>query len=98
MIKLGKITIPYTSVKLNLLVACEMLLLLLLSMGVMLYFSRQALLDEARDDAEQTLASTEQHINNILMTVEQTTYNIYQDVQWHLNQPDRLFTYCRQVV
>ena len=98
MIKLGKITIPYTSVKLNLLVAGEMLLLLMLSMGVMLYFSRQALLDEVRDDAEQTLASTEQHINNILMTVEQTTYNIYQDMQWHLNQPDRMFTYCRQVV
>ena len=96
--KLSKKIIPHTSLRLNLMVACVTVLLLLLSLGVMLWFSRQALEGEARDDAVQTLESTEQHMDNILMTVEQTTYNIYQDIQGHLDQPDRMFTYCREVV
>ena len=98
MLKLSEITIPYTSLRLHLMVVIEMVLLLLLSLGVMLYFSRQALEDEARDDAEHALEGAEQHIDNILMTVEQTTYNVYQDLQWHLDQPDRMFTYCRNIV
>ena len=79
-------------------VVCQMVLLLVLSLAVMLYFSRQTLKDEARNDAEQTLEGTVQHIDNILMTVEQTTYNIYQDIQWHLDQPERMETYCREIV
>lgn len=98
MLKLSKITIPHTSLRLNLLVVCEMVLLLLLSLGVMLYFSRQALENEARNDAEQALESTVQHVDNIMMTVEQTAYNISKDIQWHLDEPDRMFTYCREVV
>ena len=96
--KLSKKIIPHTSLRLNLMVACVTVLLLLLSLGVMLWFSRQALESEGRDVAVQTLESTEQHMDNILMTVEQTTYNIYQDIQGHLDQPDRMFTYCREVV
>ena len=96
--KLSKKIIPHTSFRLNLMVACVTALLLLLSLGVMLWFSRQALEGEAHDDAVQSLESTEQHMDNILMTVEQTTYNIYQDIQGHLDQPDRMFTYCREVV
>lgn len=98
MMKLPKLTIPHISLRLNLMVVCQMVLLLVLSLAVMLYFSRQALKDEARNNAEQTLEGTVQHIDNILMTVEQTTYNIYQDVQWHLDQPDRMETYCREIV
>ena len=58
MLKLSKITIPYTSLRLHLMVVIEMVLLLLLSLGVMLYFSRQALEDEARDDAEHALETS----------------------------------------
>lgn len=96
--KLNKITIPHTSLRLDLLVVCEMVLLLLLSLGVMLYFSRQALVNEAQDDAEQTLEATMLHIDNIMMSVEQTTYNVYQDLQGHLDQPERMFTYSRRIV
>ena len=98
LMKLNKITIPHLSLRLNLMVVCEMVLLLFLSLTVLLYFSRQALKDEARGDAEQTLEGTEQHIDKVLTTVEQTTYNIYQDIQWHLDEPDRMFTYCRNIV
>ena len=98
MLKLFKSFIPHTSLRLNLLVISEVVLLLLLSLVVLLYFSRQALKEEAKSNAEQTLEGTVQHIDNILTSVEQTAYNVYQDVKLHLDQPDRMFTYCREVV
>ncbi len=45
MLKLSKITLPRTSIRLNLMVVCEIVLLLFLSLTVMLYFSRQGFLD-----------------------------------------------------
>ncbi len=96
--KLSKINIPYTSLRLNLMVVCEIVLLLLISLAVLLYFSRQTLKEEAKKNAEQTLEATVLHIDNIMMSVEQTTFNVYQDLQGHLDQPDRMFTYSRRIV
>ena len=96
--KLTKINIPYTSVRLNLTIVIETVLLLLLSLAVILYFSRQALLGEARRDAEQTLDGTMQHIDNVLMSVEQSSYNIYKDLQEHVDDPERMFTYSHRIV
>lgn len=98
MVKLSKINVPYTSLRLDLMVVCEMVLLLLLSLGVMLYFSRQALVDEAQENAKQTLEATVLNIDNIMTSVEQTTYNVYQDLKGHLDQPQRMFTYSREIV
>lgn len=96
--KLSKITLPHTSLRLNLMVVCEIVLLLFLSLTVMLYFSRQGLKEEVFRDAEETLEGTMQHIDNILMSVEQTAYNVYQEMQDHLNEPDRMETYCREII
>lgn len=96
--KLLKITLPRTSIRLNLMVVCEVVLLLLLSLTVMLYFSRQGLKEEVFKDAEETLEGTVQHMDNILMSVEQTAYNVYQELQEHLNEPDRMQTYCREII
>ncbi len=90
--------IPPSSLKLNLMVVCETVLLLTVALGVMLYFSHQALRQEAIHDAEETLDGTVQHIDNILLSIVQTTENIYQDVQNNLDQPERMETYSRQVV
>ena len=90
--------IPPSSLKLNLIVVCETVLLLTVALGVMLYFSHQALRQEAIHDAEETLDGTVQHIDNILLSIVQTTENIYQDVQNNLDQPERMETYSRQVV
>lgn len=98
LIGVPKIAIPRTSLRLNLMVVCETLLLLFLSLAVLLYFSRQALKDEAKHDAEETLEGTVQHIDNILMSVEQSAYITYEDLKGHLNEPDRMVTYCREVV
>lgn len=96
--KLSKITLLRTSIRLNLMVVCEVVLLLLLSLTVMLYFSRQGLKEEVFKDAEETLEGTVQHMDNILMSVEQTAYNVYQELQEHLNEPDRMQTYCREII
>ena len=98
MLKLSKITLPRTSIRLNVTVVCEIVLLLFLSLTVLLYFSRQGLKEETFQDAEETLEGTVQHIDNILMSVEQTAYNVYQELQGHLNEPDRMETYCREII
>ena len=54
--------------------------------------------EEAKNNAEQTLEATVLNIDNVMMSVEQTTFNVYQDLQGHLDQPDRMFTYSRKVV
>jgi methyl-accepting chemotaxis protein/sigma-B regulation protein RsbU (phosphoserine phosphatase) len=90
--------IAHSTLKLNLTVVCETVLLLAVTLGVMLYFSRQALKEEAIHDAEDTLAGTVQQIDNVLLSIEQTTENIYQDLLGHLNEPERMETYCRKVV
>ena len=98
MLKLSKITLPRTSIRLNVMVVCEIVLLLFLSLTVLLYFSRQGLKEEAFQDAEETLEGTVQHIDNILMSVEQTAYNVYQELQGHLDNPNRMPVYCREII
>lgn len=98
MLKLPKITLPYTSLRINLTVVCEMVLLHLVLLAVMYHFSRQALREEAMQNAEQTLEGTVQHIDNILLSVEQTTGNIYCELIKHLDQPERMSVYCRELL
>jgi nitrogen fixation/metabolism regulation signal transduction histidine kinase len=98
MFKLSKINIPNTYLRLNVMVVCEMVLLLLISLVVMLFFSRQALVEGAKLDVEQRQLANEQHKKNMLQSVEQMTVNIYQDVRQHLDQPERMYLYCRKIV
>lgn len=95
---ISKIIGSHLSFRLNVMVVCMMALLLTVSLGVMLYFSRQTLKQEAMNDAWQTLDEMVQHINNILITVEQSTENINEDLQFHLAQPERMFTYSTKIV
>lgn len=84
--------------RLNIQVLAEALLLLAVTMGILAYFSHKALREEAMRDAEQTLEGTVQTIDNILLTVEQSTGNVYYDLRQHLDNPDRMFTYSRELV
>ena len=85
-------------VRLNVQVAFEALLLLAMTLGILAYFSHMALREEAIRNAEQTLEGTVQNIDNILLSVEQSTGNIYYDLLKHLDDPDRMFTYSRALV
>ena len=83
-----------TSLKLNLMVICETVLLLSVAFGVLLFFSHQALKQEAINDAEETLNGTVQHIDNILLSIEQTTENVYADLLQQRIEACRVFQYA----
>lgn len=76
----------------------EVLLLLVLTLGVLAYFSHKVLRQEARRDAGLMLDATVQDIDNVLLSVEQSTGNIYYDLIEHLDDKQRMFTYCRELV
>ena len=84
--------------KLNAQVAVEVLLLLAVTLGILAYFSHKALRQEALRNAELTLEGTVQDIDNILLSVEQSTGNVYYDLLEHLDNPDRMYTYSRALV
>lgn len=86
------------STRLSLMVVCAIAVLLTTALAVMYYFSRQALREEAMLDAAHTLESTALHIDNILLSVEQAAGNTYWDMVRHLDQPDCMETYCRELV
>ena len=86
------------SVRVSLMMVFAIAILLSLSLIVMLHFSRQALRQEALQNAEQTLEGTVQHIDNILLSVEQSVGNVYWDLLAHLNDRERMSIYCRKLV
>ena len=95
---LPKIINRTLSLRLSLMAVCEISLLLIVALTVMFYYSRQALKEEAMIDAEHTLESTAQQIDNILLSVEQSAGNIYFDLLNHLDEPERMYDYSRRLV
>ena len=98
MSRLGKFISKTLSVRISFMVVCPFALLLSAALLVMFIFSRKAVEEEALQKAEQTLDATLLNIDNILLSVEQSAGNIYYDLLFHLDQPDRMFTYCRQLL
>ena len=98
MFRLPKIINKTLSVRLSLIVVSAMAILLMATLTVMLCYSKKALKEEALEKVSQTLEGTVQSIDNILLSVEQTTGNIYFNLMPHLDQPDMMFTYSRQIV
>ena len=98
MFRLPKIINKTLSVRLSLIVVSAMAILLMATLTVMLYYSKKALKEEALEKVSQTLEGTVQSIDNILLSVEQTSGNIYFNLITHLDQPDMMYTYSRQIV
>lgn len=96
--KLLKSVFSPPSLRVDLIVICGVVLLLIVSLSVMFYFSRKAVQREASLYAEQTLEGTSRHIDNALLSVEQSTTNIYCELLNHLDQPERMDRYCRHLV
>lgn len=86
------------SVRLSLMVVSAMAILLMASLIVMLHFSRKAVKEEAILKASQTLEGTMLRLDNVLLSVEQASGNIYYSLQPHLDQPDKIHTSCRKLV
>lgn len=98
MLQLPKIIKKTLSVRISMMVVIAMALLLLASLFVMLHYTRRAVKEEALNKATQTLEATVLHIDNLLLSVEQTTGNIYMNLMDHLDNPDMMFTYSRELV
>lgn len=90
--------IPATSISLNTLVVLEIMMLLVVSLGVMFFFTRKALVEEKKMDAEQRLEATVQHIDNILLTIEQSADNICYELLNHIDRPQDMPSFCRRLV
>lgn len=91
-------TFSVPSIRIKTLVAFEVTFLLLASLGVLFYFTRQALVEEAKKDAEQRLECTVQHVDNVLLSVEQSAGNFYYELVENLDHPERMMSYCRRLV
>lgn len=92
-----KIITKNLSLRISLIVVGGLALLTVTLVG-MFHFAHQALKEEAMSNAQQTLDGTVQQIDNILLSVEQTTGNVYYDLMRHLNEPERMMTYSRRLV
>lgn len=98
MIRLPDFISKSLTLRLSLMVVGAIAFLLLASLGVMFYFSRKTVKEEALQYAEQTLEGTVKHIDNIMLSVEQATGNMYFYVLPHLNEPEHLDDYCCKLV
>lgn len=98
MLEWPKIINKTLSVRLSLMVVFELTLLLFVALGVMFFFARKMLKDEAMRNAEQTLEATVQHIDNILLSIEQSTGNVYWDILGKLKDQERMYDYCETIV
>lgn len=96
--KLLKSVFSPPSLRVDLIVVCGVVLLLTVSLFVMFYYSRKAVQREASLYAEQMLEGTSKHIDNALLSVEQSSTNIYSELLNHLDQPERMESYCRYLV
>ena len=96
--KIIKTIFSTPSIKLKTMVFVEIVMLLIASLGGLFYFTRQALVEEAKMDAEQRLEGTVQQVDNVLKTIEQSTGNIYLAMLEDIDQPDRMMNYCRRLV
>ena len=87
------------SFRLSLMVIAALATLLMVALLVMFFFSRKAVKEEALRDAEQTLEATVQNIDNILLSVEQASGNVYWKILRSLQLKDgREELYARKLV
>ena len=75
-----------------------MAVLLFASLAVMLFYARRELKEEALKKAAQTLESTNLHLDNILLSVEQTAGNFYFRIAADMHRKEMMHRYSRQVV
>ena len=86
------------SVRLSLVLVIAVGTLLMSSLVVMLHYSRKAVKEEAQQKALQTLEGMVQRVDNILLSVEQTSGNFYFNLLPFLGSPDKMMDFSRKLV
>lgn len=97
MIKLSKLIARTLSLRLSLMVLVALATLLTASLFIMFSYSRKAIKEEALKDGGQTLESTIQNIDNILLDVEQSAGNIYWKIVYRTNEPEKMNKYIHKL-
>jgi len=86
------------SFRLSLMVIAALATLLLTALLIIFAFSRKAVKEETLRNAKETLEATVQHIDNILLSVEQASGNVYWKTLGLVNQPDKREQYFQRLV
>ena len=86
------------SVRLSFMVVGAIAVLLAVALFILFHYSRKAVKEESLQKAAQTLEGTVQHIDNILLSVEQAAGNTFFNILPNLNRKDLMFTYSRELV
>ncbi len=73
-------------------------LLFVATLTVMFHFSLQAVKEEALAKASETLDGTVKRIDNELHKVEVASVGFHWSVEHHLDSPEAIRKYCRQIV
>ena len=98
MSKLSKLFTSKLSVNISLKVVSLVAVLLAAALFTMLHFSRKTVRQEAMLKAERTLESTVYHIDDVLLNVEQSAGNVYFSMCRHLDNPEMMYMYSRNLV
>lgn len=98
MLRLPRFITRTLSFKLSLTLLTALATLLMVALIIMFVFSRMAVKEEASQKATQTLEATQQRIDNILLSVEQSSGNIYLNILNHIDHPEKIDTYSRKLV
>lgn len=86
------------SVKISLMAVSAMAVLLIASLVVMLVYSRKKVKEETMARVTLTLDAAVQNIDNILLSVEQATGNVYYSLPSRINNPEALELYRRKLI
>lgn len=86
------------SVKISLMAVSAMAVLLIASLVVMLVYSRKKVKEETFARVTLTLDAAVQNIDNILLSVEQSTGNVYYSLPSRINNPEALELYRRKLI
>lgn len=82
--------------RISLTIVTAISLLLVVSLFVMLFLARRAMMNDTLNRASNLLESAMTNIDNILLSVEETTGNTYFSL--HLGKPEMMDTYCNKIV
>ena len=79
-------------------VFASVVVLFMAALGIMFYYSRLAVKEEAIEKASQTLEGTMLRVGNTLHEVEVAANNMKWLVEQHIDEPDSMFVFSRKIL
>ena len=98
MLRLTRLISRTLSFRLSIMVLVALATLLMAALLFMFSFSRNAVKEEALQKGQQTLETMVQNIDNILLSVEQSSGNIYWKMMGSWKKPDKIEIYRRKLI